>query len=500
MTATLELDPRTPVVVGAAEIVHRDGPTFAVCSATDLMIEAVNVALASAGGAAVGARVGEVLVPHGTWSESDPGRAIADVVGAPRARSIRSELGVLQQSLLARAATDLVAGVVDVALVVGGENRWSGVVSAKTGVALPEPPGLASSSEPDEVIVPKEMVISPIEIERNLTTAAHQYAIIESSLRHHLGRSVGAHQRELGELWGRFAAIAVDAPASWDRRGLSAEDIAFESDSNRMIAAPYPKWLISQWNVDQAAALVVTTVGVARDLGIDESKWVFPLSIVQSNAVIPLPERAELHRWPASQVVASAALDAAGVSIDEIGPVDLYSCFPAAVEVQAREIGFSLDRDLTLTGGMTFGGGPFNNYSLQGAAAMVRALQTSSTPTFGLTSAVSGLLTKPAVTVWSNRRPRTVFVALDVTDAALHSTDRVHVDPDAVGVGIVVGATVVPERSGDLTTIAVIEIDGVRTVAQSRDRELGRSFSTTDPVGLEVAVLVPGEFEAVDSR
>ena len=495
MASSEMLDPQTPIVISAAELVHRDGPGFVMTSATDLMIEAVQAALGATGAAgSLGELTGAVFVPHGTWSESDPGRAIAVAVGAPNARSIRSELGVLQQSLLARAATDVRSGVVDVAIVVGGENRWSGVIAGKSGSAVPDAPAAARSSEPDEVIAPKEMVISQIEIERNLTTAAHQYAIIESALRHHLGRSNRAHQRELGDLWARFAQIAAHAPAGWDDRALTSDEIAFESESNRMIAAPYPKWLISQWNVDQAAALIFTTVGTASRLGLDESTWVFPLAMVESNAVIPLPERADVYRWPASRVVAKTALESSAVTIDEIGPVDLYSCFPAAVEVQAREIGFSIDRDLTLTGGMTFGGGPFNNYVLQGAAAMVRRLQELPDATFGMTSAVSGLLTKPAVTVWSNREPRTPFVSLDVSEEAERATERRLVDPDLTGAGVVVGATVLPSSDGHLTTVALVQVDEVRTVVQSHDPGVGQTFMDSDPVGLSVIIGDPGEF------
>jgi acetyl-CoA C-acetyltransferase len=495
MTISETLDPQTPIVIGASEIAHRDGPDFQPASATELMIEAVQRALESTGaGEVLGTLTGAVLVPHGTWTESDPGRAIAEAIGAPKARTIRSELGVLQQSLLARAATDVRSGAIDVAIVVGGENRWSGVVAGKAGTDLPEAPALACAAEPDEVIAPREMVISQIEIDRNLTTAAHQYAIIESALRHHLGRSTGAHQRELGELWARFAEIAAEAPAGWDTRAMKSDEIAFPSESNRMIAAPYPKWLISQWNVDQAAALIFTTVGTASRLGLDESTWVFPLAMVESNAVIPLPERADVHRWPASQLVSRAALEASGISIDEVGPVDLYSCFPSAVEVQAREIGLSIDRDLTLTGGMTFGGGPFNNYALQGAAAMVRKLRESPDPTFGLTSAVSGLLTKPAVTVWSNREPRTPFVSLDVSAQAEEATARRPVDPDLTGAGVVVGATVIPGRGGELTTVALVEVEGIRTVVQSQDQALGETFMAADAVGLPVIIGDPGEF------
>ena len=485
----------TPIVVGAAEVVHRPGPDFRPASATELLIETARLALDRSGAAAgLGARVGEVLVPHGTWPESDPARAIADAVGALEARTVRSELGVLQHSLLARAITAVAGGRVDAAIIAGGENRWSGVHAAKTGESVPEPPAVALG-EPDEVIVPAEMVISAIEIERNLTTAAHQYAIIESALRHRLGRSVDAHQAALGQLWGDFSAIASAAPAAWNRELMDADTIAVPSDTNRMIAAPYTKWLISQWNVDQAAALVVTTVGVAEELGIPEDRWVFPLVTALSNLVVPMPERAEIDRWPASGLAGRAALAAAGVSIEEIGPVDLYSCFPAAVEVQAAELGLEPGRPLTLTGGMTFAGGPYNNYSLQGAAAMVAALLAAGPGTIGLTSAVSGLLTKPAVTLWSNAAPRAPYCCIDVADEARAATSTLTVDPDLVGAATVVGATVIPERSGGLTTVAVVEsATGVRSVVQSTDATVGERFLGDDPVGVTVRIDRPGEF------
>ena len=487
-----DLDPSTPIVIASAELVHRDGDDFEPSSATDLMIDVVREALSATGAAGeLGAATGAVLVPHGTWSESDPGRAIATALGAPGARSIRSELGVLQHTLLVRAANGVQSGEFDVAVVVGGENRWSGVIAAKGGAPVPEVPTIAAG-EPDEVIAPTEQVITPIEIERNLTTAAHQYAIIESALRHELGGSVEDHQHALGSLWARFAEIAVDAPASWNRSGLDARSIAESSDSNRMLAAPYTKWLISQWNVDQAAALVFTTVGTARRIGVDESHWVFPVVMAMSNLVVPMPERADIHRWPAAGIVARAALDAADASIDDLGPVDLYSCFPAAVQIQAREIGLPLDRDLTVTGGMTFGGGPFNNYSLQGAAAVVRMVRASGEPTLGLSTAVSGLCTKPSAALWSNRPPRSSFVALELGDEAAAVTERRPVDPDLVGRAVIVGATVVPGPAGS-TVVAVVEsADGVRSVAQCADPMVAEQFVRTDPVGRAVDLPEPG--------
>jgi hypothetical protein len=107
---------------------------------------------------------------------------------------------------------------------------------------------------------------------------------------------------------------------------------------------------------------------------------------------------------------------------------------------------------------------------------------------------VSGLLTKPAVTVWSNREPRTPFVSLDVSVQAEEATARRPVNPDLTGAGVVVGATVIPGRGGELTTVALVEVEGIRTVVQSQDQVLGETFMAADPVGLPIIIGDPGEF------
>ena len=495
----MSVEPSTPVVVAAGAVTHHPGEGFVPTSATALMLEAAHDGLAALGpsGHEVGRRVGGVWVPHGTWPEADPGRAVAAAVGAPSARSVLGELGVLQHSLLARAARAVAEGSMEVALVAGGENRWSGVVAGKGGETVPAAPSTATEGEPDEVLTPDEMIISSVEIERDLTTAAHQYAIIESALRHHDGRSVDAHRAFLGELWGRFAAIAAATPSAWDRRGLSPDAITTVSDSNRLIAAPYPKWLVSQWNVDQAAAVFGTTPATAERLGVPRDRWVFPLAMAESNLVVPLPERADLHRWPALAVCGDRALDASGVALGDIGPVDLYSCFPAAVQVAARELSLGLERDLTLTGGMTFGGGPFDNYVLQSVVAMVERCRADGPDVVGLTTAVSGLLTKPAVTVWSAGDPRRATEILDVTEAARRATATKPVDPEAVGSGVVVGHTVVPRREGGSRVIAVVDVGspgatGVRTVGLCDDEAEVACFLAEDLVGRQVELTAPG--------
>lgn len=496
MRSTADTRPDAPVIVGAVQVVNRPGDGFQIRSATDLMIDAARRALDETGAAGrLGALTGEILVPHGTWPEADPGRAIAHAVGAAGARSVRSELGVSQYRLLARAATAVAQGAMPVALVVGGENRWSEVEAAKRGEPVPPPPEAATGSEPDEVLDYTDLPLAPVEIDRNLITAAHQYAIIESAFRHHTGASIHEHQRRLGELWERMASVAVRSPHAWNRQGMTAEEIAEPSPANRLIAAPYRKWMVSQWNVDQAVALVVTTVATARELGVPEDRWVFPLAVASSDTVVPMCERAEVHRWPAVRVAAEAVFRQAGASLDDVAAVDLYSCFPVAVEVQAAEIGLALDRPLTVTGGMTFAGGPFNNSSLQAVAAMVDLVRHAEPGTVGLTTAVSGFLTKPAVALWSASPGSQAFAAIDVSEAAAAATERRAVDPDLVGAAVVVGATVVPAADGGHEVIAVVESpDQLRTVVRSDDPDVAGRVLADDPVGWSVVVDAPGHF------
>ncbi len=64
------------------------------------------------------------------------------------------------------------------------------------------------------------------------------------------------------------------------------------------------------------------------------------------------------HRWsladtPAIRIGGRRALELAGTAIDDVALVDLYSCFPSAVQLGAASLGLDLDAQLTRTGGLT---------------------------------------------------------------------------------------------------------------------------------------------------
>ena len=59
-----------------------------------------------------------------------------------------------------------------------------------------------------------------------------------------------------------------------------------------------------------------------------------------------LAQRRELHRAPGVAAAARAMFESGEPGADALDLVDLYSCFPVAVESYAAEMGLDLERDL----------------------------------------------------------------------------------------------------------------------------------------------------------
>jgi acetyl-CoA C-acetyltransferase len=259
-----------------------------------------------------------------------------------------------------------------------------------------------------------------------------------------------------------------------------------------MIATPYTKRLSSQWNVDQSAAVLVMAAETASELGVARDRWVFAHSAAESNFMATLPRRAELHRWPAFEAVADAlGLMGPGARRPEV--VELYSCFPAAVQVQADALGLPIDAPLTVTGGMTFGGGPLNNAVLQGLVALVRRLRAAPGER-GLITSVSGLLTKPGASLWTTTAPAAGFRAFDVTADAEERTAVLPLLPDATGDATIAGHTVLFDRGLPSRAVTIVDVAGGRTVARCSQVDVATALSTEDWVGRPVRVTEPGVF------
>jgi acetyl-CoA C-acetyltransferase len=463
----MRIAPRTPVLVGIGTAIQREQDPDVALEPAGLMMRALEAAAADAGATELLTGADAIAVPRGFWDYPDPGRLVADAVGATGARSVLAEIGVLQTSLFAKACSALQRGEADVYLVTGGEAKYRASRAQKLGreAKLTQ----QTDAAPDEVLRPADDLLHPLEMKRELVMPVRQYAVMESALRFEEKRSVADHQRHVAELWAGFNRVAAMNPEAWSPDPVDVEELVAGSDRNRMLAFPYTRLHNSQWNVDQAAGLLFCTAERAQQAGIPESRWVFPRAVAESNHMRMLVERRDLHRSPGFAVAGARALHDAGLAVADLDLLELYSCFPLAVEHQAREIGIPLDRPLSVTGGMAFGGGPLNNFVLQAAARMGRLLRDGEGRN-GMVNAVSGMITKQGVSVWSREPGTSPFAAADVSNESEAATARVEVVEAQPGPARIAGYTVLFGPAGADQLIALCDLpDGRRTIAYSRD-------------------------------
>ena len=175
-----------------------------------------------------------------------------------------------------------------------------------------------------------------------------------------------------------------------------------------MIGYPYTKLMNSNNNVEQSAGLILCSVEAARSMGVPTDRWIFPHSGTGAHDHWYISNRADLHSSPAIRLAGARALELAGTAADELAHVDLYSCFPSAVQIASAELGLDPERQLTVTGGMSFAGGPWNNYPMHGIATMAGILRDDP-DVLGLCTANGGYTTKHAFGVYGARPPAAGF-------------------------------------------------------------------------------------------
>ena len=211
----------------------------------------------------------------------------------------------------------------------------------------------------------------------------------------------------MGRLFERLAAVAKANPLATRREGYSAERLATISDDNRWICFPYPRLMNANAIIDQAAAVLMTSVEKAREWGIPQDRWVFLHGCADGIDTWVVSERERLDASPAIRGCARIALDMAGKTAADVAAFDLYSCFPSAVEVAMKEIGIAEDdpRPISVTGGLPFFGGPGNNYVTHSIAEMMNVVRKKP-GSFGMVTANGNYLTKHSAGLYSTEPTR----------------------------------------------------------------------------------------------
>jgi acetyl-CoA C-acetyltransferase len=475
----------TPVLVGIGVIGQKLDDWEQAKEASELMCDAALAALEDAGCAGEGGGVERIYVPRGLWHYGDPARLVGDAIGAAGATSILVEIGVMQQTAVGDACRQIAEGAADMTLVVGGEARYRGLRAQIAGTEAPE---TEQKQAPDITMTPTAELYLDAELNSGLGyMPVNYYAIMESAFRAAHGWSLDHNRDRLAAMYSRFSEIATDNPHAWKPGSVAAETIRDPSPKNPMLAFPYTKLHNTSWNVDQAGALLFCSAKRAAELGIPRQRWLFPLVSAECSHMLSVAQRRELHRVPGVKAAGALMLEQAGCGPQDLDLLELYSCFPIAVESYAAEMGIDLQRDLTVTGGMPFAGGPLNNYVIQSTCRMAELLRDGRGKT-GLVSCVSGLMTKQGLGLWSTEPGSSGFEVIDVTEAVAADNPPMEVVDDFSGDATIAGYTVMYQLGEPHRAVAMVNTDdGKRAVVWSEEADLMAAMEQQEYCGRRVS-------------
>lgn len=392
-----------PVIVGIGQITCRPGEHPASLHPLELAKIAVGCAAEDCRCPAILGRADSVTVINMfSHTYRDPAGLFCEMLGiAPRVREYTAMGGNTPQWLVNRIADRIARGEIAAAIIVGSEAMLSAPAQRRDNW-LQDPGGQGS---PD-MVGDTRWGSTPHEMLHHARYPLEVYPLYENALRHARGMSVAENKAFLAEYCAGFSKIASENPRAWFRKARTSVEIGTVTEQNRMVNFPYTKYMNPIMNVNQAAAVVMTGTDTARKLLIPQDKWVYLHGGADGTDRWFLSERDDFTSSPVVREVSSACLSMAGREIGEMDYFDLYSCFPSATLLQAREMGLDLERlpPLTITGGLPYYGGPGNSYTLHAIAEAVERLRKTPEK-FAFISALGWYFTKFSAGIYSGREP-----------------------------------------------------------------------------------------------
>ncbi|HUS42543.1 MAG TPA: acetyl-CoA acetyltransferase [Ilumatobacteraceae bacterium] len=487
-------DDRTAVIIGVGQFVNRSESLDDALEPVALMEQAVLAASTDAKLDGPPTADAIRVVGQLSWRYGNVPRFLAARLGLAPARLDYTTMGGNSpQSLVNATALQIQSGEIDIAILAGGETTKTRLRGRAAGIEFDWP---KSDPGDEPTIVGEDLHMAmDAEIQRGIVAPVQHYPMFETAIRAASGRSIDEHEAHLGRLYADLSAVAARNPYAWIREAKTADEIVTVTERNRMIGLPYPKLLNSNNGVDMAAALIMCSVGAARRLGVPEDRWVFPHAGTDCHEHQFVSHRDTFARTPAIEIGGRRALELAGIGIDDVSVIDLYSCFPAAVQLGAQSLGIDLaTRQWSRTGGMTFAGGPWNNYVMHAIATVVNDLRERPGD-YGMVWANGGFVTKHAFGVYSTV-PVTEF-RHDKPQAEIDALPRRELAPatDAAGSATIESYTVMFDRDGapERSLAACLLGDGRRAWGTSDAGEVTAAMCEGEWVGRSVDLDAAGD-------
>ncbi|MEM8697170.1 MAG: acetyl-CoA acetyltransferase [Pseudomonadota bacterium] len=499
-----EITDNTPVIIGVGQFAERpDDADYAALSPVDLGGKALGAAIADCGASGDIASAIDTIAAIRQFEISTPGaaapfgksnnvpRSYGRRVGADPERAILEIVGGQgPQKLVGELAADIAEGRSSVAAIVGSEAISTVLTLSKAG-EKPDWSEEVDGSLDDRGLGMRGLLDKTL-IAHGLVTPISLYALFENARRAERGMGLDAYRREIGELFAPFSHVAAGNPYAAAPVARTAEELAVVTERNRIVAEPYTRMTVARDQVNQAAAILIASVGQARALGVPEEKWVHIHAVTDAKELSVL-ERSDMATSPASIASVGEALEIAGIDTDAIGYFDLYSCFAIAVTNITEAFGIAPDdpRGLTLTGGLPFFGGAGNNYSAHAIAEAVQKVRADA-DAYALVGANGGFMSKYATGIYS-RRP-----ADWGGDARFRKLpdqiEKRDVRDEYAGEAVIDTYTIVPSKQGTVATVvARTDVDArIAANAAPDDAETLAVLEEGAPFGRTITVRTEG--------
>lgn len=369
---TLSAD-RIPVIAGIGEIADKPKDVTQALEPVALMVEAARRADAEAKGLL--AEVDSIdIVGLVSWRYSDTAALLSEKLGVSPKRTVYGPVGGESPiRYFHEAARRIANGESTVSLVTGGEAQHAVNHAKRSGFELPwttyavDAPKFQRAADHAHALAVKQGVAWPINV----------YPLYDVASAHAWGQTPEQATVESAQLWSANSKAAARNPYAWLRKELTPSEIETPSDDNRMISWPYPKRMVANPNVNQGAAIIITSLARARAAGIAEDQLVFIGAGAVANEPRDWLTRPQFVQSHAQAAVLNALMRHAAKDTKEspFDAVELYSCFPVVPKLARRTLGLGVDHPTSVTGGLSFFGGPINNYMSHAACAMVREVR-----------------------------------------------------------------------------------------------------------------------------
>lgn len=427
----------TPVLIGCGQTTDKRTPELAG-TPVELMADVARKAADDAGAGEALLQAIEVIATVGLVVDSPESgsstrgmiRNVPDAVsrslGINPARKFSTYAGGnTPQMLVNKYAQQIASGEASAVLLVGAEALETMVSRLKAKLDM----GAwhdGAGGDP-EVLGEPRPAASAHEMSYGIHTPSVSYPLFENALRGKYGYSLDQHREQMGKLFQRYNAVAAKNPLSWFPTERTADEISTVSDENRYVGFPYTKYLNSIIRVNMGAAVIMTSVARARELGVSEDRMVYLHGCADANEIWNVTERTNYYSSNAVRTIGEKAFAMSGKSIDDMDFFDIYSCFPSAVQVVCDELGLAHDdpRGLTVTGGLPYFGGPGNNYVMHSIASMMDVLRAHPGK-YGLLNGNGWFLTKHSIGIYSTTPVRGDWKRDDPASYQQAILDRAH--------------------------------------------------------------------------